>query len=335
MSTTENAAAPTQDLVQFEAPIGPKAKAIADRIEAERTALAKAGAQELELRGKRQAALVSGTDTEINRIESDIEACLSVQSRIRERVDLLGAEVSKANEAHRGVELDAVTANAHRAREAGEKLIREYAIQAAKVAETLAKLKATDVEIDAANLKLQRANRPLVESSNRIRCRPGSEVSRVVRQKVSIDHPQHPYYGRNYVRNAHDGILTDTVTGARIEPMVEADVTVVEKIPASFPYPSSVPTRGAMVRLYYQAWSKGSRLAATRSHPRAACSFGSSAAQRGRRRRRHRSACCLHRHCDDVVNFLLIERPLPNMLDGSIARNQYRGRRSDDACLNS
>jgi hypothetical protein len=96
MSTTENAAAPTQDPVQFEAPIGPKAKAIADRIEAERTALAKAGAQELELRGKRQAALVSGTDTEINRIESNIEACLSVQSRIRERVDLLGAEVSKA-----------------------------------------------------------------------------------------------------------------------------------------------------------------------------------------------------------------------------------------------
>lgn len=234
--THESTTAPeTLDAPAFEAPIGAKAKGIASRIEAERASLAKAGALELELRGKRTAALVDGTDAQVSKIEGEIEAAVSAQARIRERIALLGDQLSKANASERESELDALTARAHAARELGEKLIREYASHAAKVGETLAKLKVTDDEIDLANVKLQRANRPLVHSSNHIRCNPGREVSRVVRRKVGINEAQHPYHGR-VETNAHDGMLTERGTGKRVEAFVEADVTVVDKIPANQPY---------------------------------------------------------------------------------------------------
>jgi len=82
---------------------------------------------------------------------------------------------------------------------------------------------------------LQRAGRELVRSPNHIRCRRPQEIKRVVRKKVGIGEPDHPFYGRHLVRSAQGDVLTDRTTGERVEQFVEADVTVTERIAPWYP----------------------------------------------------------------------------------------------------
>jgi len=112
--------------IVIEAPICPAATVIANRIKAERERLAAEEKIERELADKRKALLVDGSDAQVDDCERRIDASRSAQVRILERIDLLAPQIANANEAHRAVELDALTASANKARESGEKLIREY-----------------------------------------------------------------------------------------------------------------------------------------------------------------------------------------------------------------
>lgn len=167
------------------------------RIEAERARLIAAEKDELELMAARAAPLETGDDAAVDAIEEKINASRTLQLRTQERIQVLTSRLSEAKQNEQRARVTALRERAERARELGEREIRDvYAKAAATLAGSLKRLRAIDDFIVRANRDLETAGLDTVESPNGIRCVPARYEVVKERRRVGIGEPSHPYHGR-------------------------------------------------------------------------------------------------------------------------------------------
>lgn len=163
-------------------------------IEAESQRAQEAVTTEARLKEARSDALLAADPKELDRIDAQLVISSRDAGRRAERVQLLQQKLEQAKAREDEQKLDAIVARAEKARKLGEDLIRkDYAKQAAALADTLLKLRAIDTCIDDLNRALSQAGREsTVPSPNGIRQTPAREEVRTVRRTVGISDPQHP-----------------------------------------------------------------------------------------------------------------------------------------------
>lgn len=152
-----------------------------------------AAAAEAQLKSARADALLAGDGKELDRIDAALATSSRDASRRAERVELLQSKLQEAQEREEGERLDAIAARADKARRMGEELLRkDYAKQAAALAETLTKLRAIDHFINEQNRVLDSNGRNTIARSNDVRhILPRSEKIRR-RKRVGIAEALHP-----------------------------------------------------------------------------------------------------------------------------------------------
>jgi hypothetical protein len=180
---------------------------IQTRITAERERLALEEKREVQLTVDRLAPLEAGDDAAVDKIESDINDCRSLQLRIIERIELLTKRLTEEEQAELSAVLDAKEAAANRAREIGEKLIKgEYAKLAKALASTLAKLEAIDGFIADTRNEISRYGRDIqLNDSNCCRHILPRTWTETVTKRVGLGSREHPYYGRAHLPQNNHG----------------------------------------------------------------------------------------------------------------------------------
>jgi hypothetical protein len=165
------------------------------RIEAERQRLDAEEARELQLMRDRLPPLEAGDDAALDAVEASINDSRGAQLRIQERIQLLTARLGEAEEREERERLDAVRERADRARQAGEKLLRDtYGPQAKALADTLLKLLAVDRFVRNQNRILDRAGQEPVASANDMRHVPARVEAVRVMERVGLSQPEHPQH---------------------------------------------------------------------------------------------------------------------------------------------
>ncbi|MCQ4164702.1 hypothetical protein [Tahibacter harae] len=164
-------------------------------IDAESKRAEEAAAADARLREARGDALLADDTKELDRIDAQLVASSRDAGRRAERVKLLEGKLAQAQEREKAQEIDAIVARAEKARKLGEELIRkDYAKQAAALAETLMKLRAIDKFIEEQNYTLANAGREgSVPSPNQIRHILGRTGTRTIRKMVGINEAEHPH----------------------------------------------------------------------------------------------------------------------------------------------
>ena len=224
------------EVARHEAPLCPEASSVAQRIAAERDKLTAEEVIERTLTTKRKTLLVEGSDGDVDECERAIDASRGAQVRILERIELLAPQVAQANERFRATELDAVAQRADRARQFGEKLIRnEIAKALAVLAPELEKLAAVEQFITAANHRLQRAGRQLVDSPNAIRCRRTRRWTEKERRQVGLGEREHPNFNDDYIRTSDGERASLRQSGESIPMYTEVEVDVKRTELGDFP----------------------------------------------------------------------------------------------------
>jgi chromosome segregation ATPase len=150
----------------IERPIGAVAEAIHQRILAEQKKLHAEENSERDLTTKRIALLTDGTDKDVDTCEAAIDQSRTSQLRCLERIELLAEQLKQANRKAESQRLDEIAAGAQRARDRGLVLLRKYPKLARELATLLAEVKTCEDQITAANVELDAAKRPNVESAD-------------------------------------------------------------------------------------------------------------------------------------------------------------------------
>lgn len=164
-------------------------------IDAESKRAEEAAAADARLREARGDALLADDTKELDRIDAQLVASSRDAGRRAERVKLLEGKLAQAQEREKAQEIDAIAARAEKARKLGEELIRkDYAKQAAALADTLMKLRAIDKFIENQNWLIDRAGRPVVASPNALRHIMPRTETRKVRKIVGIGESAHPHH---------------------------------------------------------------------------------------------------------------------------------------------
>ena len=188
---------------------------IRTRIASERERLKAEEARELQFMQDRLPPLESGDDAALDAVEQSISDSRTAQLRIQERIELLTARLSDAEQRDERDRIAALRARAEKAREIGEREIREvYAVHAAALAWSLRKLRAVDQFIENTNRALEGSGLPGVASPNNARGRPSRSETVKRKHRVGIGDPRHPYYGKvtNWPSNTnHDSDWNPTL----------------------------------------------------------------------------------------------------------------------------
>lgn len=185
----------TNEPAQASAPSG--SEDIRTRIASERERLATEEANERQLMQDRLQPLEAGDDAALDDVERRISDSRAAQLRIQERIGLLTSRLTEADQREERARVEALRAQADKAREIGEREIREgYAVHAAALAASLRRLRAIDDFIERTNRALETAGVEGVASPNSIRGRPSRMETVNRKRKVGIGDPAHPYYGR-------------------------------------------------------------------------------------------------------------------------------------------
>jgi hypothetical protein len=206
-----------------------------DRIVAEKAAIAQAESRIGEFEAKRKQALLDSDGRALDAADAELNSTRVAVSRGLERIELLESRLNDEREQARNAELDALAARATKAREVGEKLIStKYAAAARQISTVLGQLSAIDEFIAQANRELGKADRPILSSTNTVRCRPPQTTEVVERQRLGVGNPEHPYHGRAEPSQIR-GKARVTATGEYIDSFGEFDVRVVRRVPGHFP----------------------------------------------------------------------------------------------------
>lgn len=210
---------------------------IAAEIQTETRRADEAEAEQATLVTARERVLLDDDTKELDKIEARSEALDKAVKRHRDRVALLQQRLEQVQDKEHSDALDALTAQASKARDIGQRLIRnDYAKAARAVAATMEKLYAIENLVEDINRTLQANGREALPGPNQIRCRPRQVWEETERRTVGLGQPEHPFYGRATRLHQGDRAVVNG-TSETVPVFMDIDVPVTRITPAHSPEP--------------------------------------------------------------------------------------------------